>query len=114
MNENFTIQITKSTLDNHRIYFDRELHAKLFPNDCFGERETGGKRGKLVTFIAGRHKYETDIVNKNGGQFKKRINPRCSFGRYLSDLEKDGATTSDMLKMTKIDDRLYRVDFVRK
>lgn len=98
------IEIIGSTIRNGRIYF-HSSDSSFFPADSFGDRLRTGGRGVPVQFVAGGDVFESDIRDIS----TVRISPRKSFAIFLKSVR---AEAGKMLRITKISNREFRIDYL--
>lgn len=98
------ITLIESSINNGRIYFPI-IDAKFFPTQSFADREREGHKGETVTFIAGPLRIESDIRISSG----QRLSPRKTFAPYLKEVN---ACTGDRLRITRIGEREYHVEYL--
>lgn len=99
------VELIKSSITNGRIYFP-STDLIFFPSDSLGDREGDGHKGNVVTFQIGDTEIESDIRVSSS----VRISPRKSFRAYLN---KVNAKTGDKLKITRMSDRYYIVEYIK-
>ena len=97
------IELTESTIENGRIYFSAS-DKPFFPSDSFGARGRDEK-GNAVTFEIDGEEVVCDIRLSSG----TRISPRSSFSRYL---KASKAKVGDRWRVTRLDERRYRIDAI--
>lgn len=98
------IKIIGSTIRNGRIYFSSS-DSSFFPADSFGDRSRTGGRGVFVQFVAGGDVIETDIRDVSA----IRVSPRKSFASFLKSVR---AEEGKMLRITKVSDRKFKLDYL--
>lgn len=84
-------------------YLDLPTHAKsLFPDDCFGTRNTGDT-GKCVELHYGDHVEATDIRIKS----EQTVSPRKRFSAWYQ--KELSATAGDRIRITRTAERSYQL-----
>jgi hypothetical protein len=81
-----------------------EVLGGLFPRDARGERSRNGAQGNAVVFRVGGREIETDISTASG----QRVSPRSSFSSFLRQVRPQ---ERKRLRITRVADRLYEVDY---
>jgi len=99
------IKLIESSIKNGRIYFPSS-DLNFFPSDSLGDRKGDGHKGNIVTFQIGDTEIESDIRISSS----VRISPRKSFGTYLRQIN---AKAGDKLKVSRISDRYYKVEYIK-
>lgn len=98
------IILTAATIKHGRLYFPTS-DTEFFPSDSYGDRTKCGHKGACVTFSGQGLTFETYIRELSG----KRFSPQRSFGTFLKNV---GAVEGARLRVTRVAERAYQLDYL--